>query len=281
MNDRFVESREALSYAREALKNGAMAEARQWAERSAELAPQSEDPWLILAAVASPGESLDYIRKALALNPDSPRAKKGMEWALQRLGETPKSKVSLQNENQAEVKPEAQQSKDKEKSAGKKNPKKRSLLLPVLLGLMGANNDGGDFPAPAADGYYTLTVNLADLTFTMVPYAEGATAKRYATIGVIGDATPTGWDSDTDMVETLPHIWVIQKINLIAGKTIKFRADNDWADNWGIGTTTNNIPFGVSSNGGDNFTIEKGGEYLLVLNDLTKHYMIIRTEKLP
>ena len=103
MNDRFVESREALSYAREALKNGAMAEARQWAERSAELAPQSEDPWLILAAVASPGESLDYIRKALALNPDSPRAKKGMEWALQRLGETPKSKVSPQNENQAKV----------------------------------------------------------------------------------------------------------------------------------------------------------------------------------
>ena len=137
MNDRFVESREALSYAREALKNGAMAEARQWAERSAELAPQSEDPWLILAAVASPRESVDYIRKALALNPDSPRAKKGMEWALQRLGETPKSKVSPQNENQAEVKPEAQQSKDKEKSAGKKNPKKRSVLLPILLGLMG------------------------------------------------------------------------------------------------------------------------------------------------
>ena len=142
MNDRFVESREALSYAREALKNGAMAEARQWAERSAELAPQSEDPWLILAAVASPGESLDYIRKALALNPDSPRAKKGMEWALQRLGETPKSKVSPQNENQAEVKPEAQQSKDKEKSAGKKNPKKRSVLLPCLLYTSPSPRDG-------------------------------------------------------------------------------------------------------------------------------------------
>lgn len=53
MNDRFVESREALSYARQALKNGSMTEARQWAERAAELAPQSEDPWLVMAAVAT------------------------------------------------------------------------------------------------------------------------------------------------------------------------------------------------------------------------------------
>jgi lipoprotein-anchoring transpeptidase ErfK/SrfK len=136
MNDRFVESREALSYAREALKNGAMAEARQWAERSAELAPQSEDPWLILAAVASPRESVDYIRKALQVNPESPRAKKGMEWALQRLGETPKSKVSPQNGNQAKVTTEARPN-DQVKRESVKNPKKRSPLLPILLGLMG------------------------------------------------------------------------------------------------------------------------------------------------
>ena len=37
MNDRFIESRKAVSRAREALKNGNMAEARQWAERAAEL----------------------------------------------------------------------------------------------------------------------------------------------------------------------------------------------------------------------------------------------------
>jgi lipoprotein-anchoring transpeptidase ErfK/SrfK len=127
MNDRLVESREALSYAREALKNGAMAEARQWAERSAELAPQSEDPWLILAAVASPRESVEYIRKALELSPESPRAKKGMEWALHRLGETPVSNAAT-----PEVK-----SKDQEKKASAKTPKKRNVLLPILLGLTG------------------------------------------------------------------------------------------------------------------------------------------------
>ncbi len=58
MNERFIESRKAIMNAREALKNGKMAEARQWAEHAAELTPQSEDPWLVLAAVVSPRESV-------------------------------------------------------------------------------------------------------------------------------------------------------------------------------------------------------------------------------
>ena len=102
MNESFIESRKAISRAREALKNGNMADARQWAERAAELAPQSEDPWLILAAVASPTESVKYIRKALEINPNSPRAKQGMEWAMQRLGETPKAGISPDGGKQAQ-----------------------------------------------------------------------------------------------------------------------------------------------------------------------------------
>ena len=77
MNERFIESRKVIANAREALKRGDMTQARQLAERAAELAPQSEDPWLILAAVVSPRESVNYIRKALEANPNSPRAKKG------------------------------------------------------------------------------------------------------------------------------------------------------------------------------------------------------------
>jgi lipoprotein-anchoring transpeptidase ErfK/SrfK len=128
MNERFIESRKAISRAREALKNGSMAEARQWAERAAELAPQSEDPWLILAVVVSPRESVKYIRKALDANPNSPRAKKGMEWAMQRLGETPKAGISPDGGNQAQ---------GKMRSVDMKIPKKRSLILPILLILMG------------------------------------------------------------------------------------------------------------------------------------------------
>ncbi len=88
MTDANPNFRHAIEQARLALRNGDRTAARQWAEKAAQLTPQSEDPWLILAAVASPKASLDYIQKALTINPNSPRARKGMEWAMQRLRET-------------------------------------------------------------------------------------------------------------------------------------------------------------------------------------------------
>ncbi|MCA2000995.1 MAG: L,D-transpeptidase family protein [Chloroflexi bacterium] len=129
MNEAFIQSRKFIAAAREALKNGNMAEARQLAERAAELAPQSEDPWLLLAAVASPRESVEYIRRALELNPQSPRAKKGMEWALKRLGDSPAA-AAPQRKARQEIKP---------KPPGKKPRKagKPRLALPLLLILTG------------------------------------------------------------------------------------------------------------------------------------------------
>lgn len=128
MNERFIESREALTYAREALRNGSQDEARKWAERAASLAPQSEDPWLVLISVAvSPRESVEYARKALEVSPNSPRAKKGMEWALARSGKAPQSTVSSGTQKQA-------QGAVRNASV---TPKKRSRLLPILLIVMG------------------------------------------------------------------------------------------------------------------------------------------------
>jgi lipoprotein-anchoring transpeptidase ErfK/SrfK len=72
-----------------ALSNGDRRQARQWAERAAKLAPHLEDPWLILAAVAGPQQGLEYIRRALQVNPQSARAQRGMEWVMQHLRETP------------------------------------------------------------------------------------------------------------------------------------------------------------------------------------------------
>ena len=137
MNDRFRQSREAVSFAREALKNGANEEARRWAERAADLAPQSEDPWLVLATVTNnPQESIDYVRKALKLNPDSIRAKKGMEWALQRADGISQIKTGSGKPQQAEVTPEAR-SRKPVPGENEKSPRKINKLLPVLLIVMG------------------------------------------------------------------------------------------------------------------------------------------------
>jgi len=85
MNSSFDEAHSAVEQARAALRDGNRTEARQLAERAAALAPQMEDPWLILAAVASPRASMEYIGKALKINPNSPRARRGMQWAKSRL----------------------------------------------------------------------------------------------------------------------------------------------------------------------------------------------------
>jgi len=86
--------REILLNAQQALRNGERRAARRWAEKAVELEPGSEEAWLVLAAVASPRASVNYLEQALKINPQSLRAQKGMEWALERLqGERPVSPV--------------------------------------------------------------------------------------------------------------------------------------------------------------------------------------------
>jgi len=75
---------ESVLNARQALKRGEQQEARRWAEQAATLAPELEDPWLLLGAVASPKDSLAYLKRALEINPDSKRARAGMHWAIKR-----------------------------------------------------------------------------------------------------------------------------------------------------------------------------------------------------
>ena len=79
------EASAAVQKARQALSTGDRRLARQWAERAAKLAPQMEDPWLILAAVAGPRLGLEYVQRALQINPESSRARRGMEWVMRNL----------------------------------------------------------------------------------------------------------------------------------------------------------------------------------------------------
>ena len=99
----------AVRNAREALRENRRSDARKWAEHAARLAPQLEDPWLILAAIANPQASLQFIQRALKINPDSPRARRGMEWAMQRLREQPPEAVQTKESLVQKLPPAAQQ----------------------------------------------------------------------------------------------------------------------------------------------------------------------------
>ncbi len=128
MNAELVQAQKAIQNAREALRDGNRGAARRWAEQAAKLAPQLEDPWLILASVASPRASVALIEKALQINPESPRAHKGMQWALKRLQEVPSEQKKLdETTKQVEV---AKRSAPPKKS-------KRSIVYPALLLVLG------------------------------------------------------------------------------------------------------------------------------------------------
>ncbi len=77
-------AREALERAQTAFQQGDRTGARDWAVQAARLDPTTEEPWLILAAVASPQASIQYLQRALQINPQSEQARQGLEWAAAR-----------------------------------------------------------------------------------------------------------------------------------------------------------------------------------------------------
>jgi lipoprotein-anchoring transpeptidase ErfK/SrfK len=79
------QARNFLAQSYQALKAGNRQQARQLAVQAIQTAPDLEEPWLILAAISEPSESIRYLSRALELNPQSERARKGMHWAVQRM----------------------------------------------------------------------------------------------------------------------------------------------------------------------------------------------------
>ena len=82
----------------------------------------------------------------------------------------------------------------------------------------------------------------------------------FNSLGVIGDATATGWDSDTDM-EFNPVKQRFYVDMTLADGTIKFRANDAWDVNWGGAN-------GVLASGADNIPVTAGNYRIYVnLND--------------
>lgn len=120
----------------------------------------------------------------------------------------------------------------------------------VYAGGTMSSTASGNLFVPSA-GYYLLTANLNDNSWT---------ANKTA-FSIIGDATPGGWDADTDMVfDPLAKEWKVT-VNLVGGKAVKFRANHDWAINYGNNAPANGF---LKLNGAD-IIISAAGSYTVVL----------------
>ena len=93
-------------------------------------------------------------------------------------------------------------------------------------------NYGGAFFGESEDnimmtepaGYYKVDVDLSAQTYTLTPIT---------TIGIIGAATPGGWDAETPLTyNEAERCWEVKDIALTAGEC-KFRANNEWVMQWG------------------------------------------------
>lgn len=99
-------------------------------------------------------------------------------------------------------------------------------------------------------GYYQVDVDLSEKTYTLTPITS---------IGIIGSASPNGWDSDVDMTyvpynkdtKEVNGYWEVKNITLSAGE-IKFRANDGWVISWG-GELDN-----LTTKNGGNITVEAG-----------------------
>jgi len=104
-------------------------------------------------------------------------------------------------------------------------------------------------------GYYLINVDTEALTYGMTKTSWG----------IIGNATPTGWDSDTDMVyDPATKIWSLT-LDLTEQEApnngIKFRANDSWDINIGDDDADGTMEFG-----GQNIGIPEDGNYTITLD---------------
>ena len=138
--------------------------------------------------------------------------------------------------------------------------------------------ESGHCVAPT-NGYYTITLNTAKNTATMVKYEGDVT--DYGTIQIAG--TFNDW-ADTPMLPyntegVENHAWYYV-MDVPAGETVEFKfkiADGEaWGKSWGYGATNGAINmYGKCESGGNNIGLE-AGKYVISFNDITGSFSIVK-----
>ena len=78
------------------------------------------------------------------------------------------------------------------------------------------------------DGESNITVDEDGLYFIQADTGAGTYSTTLMSLGLIGSATPTGWDSDTDFVYDAENNVLSLDVNLTNGGEYKVRANDGW-----------------------------------------------------
>lgn len=120
--------------------------------------------------------------------------------------------------------------------------------------------------APISTGWHQLTANVNDNTYELLDFR----------IGLIGDATPNGWDAPDQKMEYNPQIglWLIN-VDLIVG-TVKFRVNDDWSGSINLGLGDDDNPQYTLDNlwnngSSQNIPIDEAGNYTITLSIGSKY----------
>ncbi|MDO8929362.1 MAG: SusF/SusE family outer membrane protein [Bacteroidota bacterium] len=111
-------------------------------------------------------------------------------------------------------------------------------------------NANGDNIPVTVESDYAFTLDLSH------PNAYTYTANRW---GLIGDATPGGWDTDTNMTWDAAKKVLTVTLNLKSPGSFKFRANDGWDINYGGNLN-------ALSAGGDNIAVTSAGNYTITFD---------------
>jgi starch-binding outer membrane protein SusE/F len=111
---------------------------------------------------------------------------------------------------------------------------------------------GNNITPSTGPGYYHLKVDLSGATKTHTYLLTNWS--------VIGDATPGGWNTDTDMAfDTISKLWSVNVA--LTAANIKFRANHVWDLNYGDTGADGSLDMN-----GDNIAVAEAGNYTVTLN---------------
>jgi hypothetical protein len=130
----------------------------------------------------------------------------------------------------------------------------------------------GSFYNPT-ERYVTININIETLTYTIENYTGNNTTVFYNTMGPIGGFC--NWDNEPLMTKSPydGHQWS-STVTFGVSTACKFRANHDWATNWGGGAA--DYPYGKGVFDGPGANVSVTGTYKIYFNDLTGHYTILQ-----